>query len=915
MGWLQDYGYRKKITITGGAGGAQTDYQIRLDVAYESSMAYDFKDIRFTKADGVTEIDAYCRSVYHYVSADIWVEFPTTPANTVVEYYYMYYGNPIAAAGWDMDGTFILADDFTGYSIDTSKWTSTQGPSTGYNYIYFHEGDNISSLAAYDFSQPVRIEYDLRVSGAVIAENWYMRLIDRDGLVCDVGSVWNKGKKNFIYGNGVGYYWLYAPAQDVTTDFTTQVHIIIPNDKYMWSNTNGNPWDGTSTKPGYFPPAANRYIDLRNSPTTGCAVYLYNIFISKYVEGEPTYLVGIEEEENISISVPRWSVYFDGVNQKGVQNIDVLTTIAGSSKTEMVLSDVSNLNDIAHFADIEVWSQCDDVDGGLVFDGNSDYIELANTIELTYNDFAISWWMKRDSLSHSCIFCETKNGTEGFIGIYGPWNIIHFATPLVPYDMYYWTGLATDDGLWHHYVFNSTTTQTELYIDGMLIDSTYANADTADFKINYIGYDQSSPGGDYFDGSIAYITIYDQAITDAEVENLYSGFNKLQPINFWTLAQSTDQADGIYDRMEASHGTSYTSAVGLGALPLDTSPLNQFIAFKGRVDLLLPDYDTDTLTITGRDYLSDLLARACVESYTTRLRSYIVNDVVLKYGTSMSRNNISDSPTGTEISYLFKTDSWSAIVKCAMEDNYKFYCDTDKDFHYIPKGWNNSGVTLTVGTDDVLTYNIIEQDSDVINRVIVYGYDDGVDQVIVQADDLDSQDAYGVINEKKLIDTELLTEQAAEDFAYAYLADHSIVLEIIEMDIIGNETLAPGDLIHLVIPTLNIDSDHLIIDKVLKYPTNVTTIRVAKYAKNLEKVIQSMIDKILSLEAIFQDSGSDVLKLFRINEAALFTDRVTVEKKPATLDAFVVGVSRVGIDRIGSRGTGVWEEIYDSGYQ
>lgn len=921
MSWLPNYEYRKKLTVTGGAGGAQTDYQIAIDVFYEPSMASDFRDIRFTTSNGVTEINAWIESLYISSYIKAWVKFPTTPANGETVDYYMYYNNPIAVSNWDIDGTFILADDFSGTSIDSTKWTSTNPPTKQTDTLKFNNGQQLNSVVAYDFAQPVHIRYKLTTWHTVAGENWYFKLIDRTGVVADVGSVWMKESDNYIYGVTDGT-WVLPGDQGCDSTGAIQDHIIIPDDKYIWTSYGGNWWNETLTDVGNFP-AATRYIHLRNRASTASEVYIYYILVSKYVEGEPTYVLGVEEEETISISVPRWNVYFDGEHQKGIQSVNVLSTIAGSSKTEIVLSDVSKLNDIAHFADIEVWSQCDDVEGGLILDGTDDFIEFDNEIELTYNDFAISWWMKRDNLAPwEMLFSEFKTKAYSFFDVYSQYDMIRFASPSGVisggYTGYFTTGIVIDDGEWHHYVLNFTTTTSDLYVDGLLADTDPANTDTQSVKINYFGHERSVGNGDFFTGSLAYLTIYDQAIDETEITNLHAGFSGIKPLAFWTLDQPTDNVDGLYDRMEFSHGTSYINATTPGALSLDTSPLNQFIAFKGRIDLLLPDYDTDTLSIVGRDYLSDLLSRASVEDYTTRLRSYIVNDTVQKYGTSMSRNNIEDSPTGTEISYLFKNDAWSTIVKCGQEDGYKFFCDTDKDFHYSLKGWNDSGITLEVGVDDILTYNIIEQDSDVINRIIVYGYDDGLgDQVIVQADDLDSQNTYGVINEKKIVDAQLLTNSAAEDFAYTYLEDHSIVLEIIEMEIIGNEMLKPGDLIHLIIPTLNIDSEYLIIDKALKYPSNTTTVRVARYAKNLEKILNSMVEKILGLESQFMDSGSGVLKLFRVNEACLFTDRVTLEKKPASTDAFLVGVegfATVGDVRVGSRGSGQWETVYDSGY-
>lgn len=121
--WLK----RKKITLTGGASGAQTDYQIKLTVAYDSDMKSDFSDLRFTKADGTTLVDAWLETYTASTSATVWVEFTTTPADAVTEDYYMYYGNSEASSAWNMDDTFLFADDFPGTAIDTAKWTVQAG--------------------------------------------------------------------------------------------------------------------------------------------------------------------------------------------------------------------------------------------------------------------------------------------------------------------------------------------------------------------------------------------------------------------------------------------------------------------------------------------------------------------------------------------------------------------------------------------------------------------------------------------------------------------------------------------------------------------------------------------------------------------------------------------------------------------
>ena len=374
-----------------------------------------------------------------------------------------------------------------------------------------------------------------------------------------------------------------------------------------------------------------------------------------------------------------WTIFIDGVHQTGTQKIKVLDTIAGSKKCEFILNDVSKMNDINHFADVEVWVPTDNPPGGLVFDGSGDHIRLQNPLQMDSDNWAVSFWMRRSDNGHQNIFSYIVSG--GYCGRIDINDSIHYIT----FESYtngvvesaLATGILEDDGLWHHYVLDFNSTNTILYVDGSQASTGAKNTDSHTFDIQYIGAQQSQPAyGDWLLGSLADIRVFDESISSDDVTNLYNGIYTKECKAFYQLNQSTDTDYGIYDREEFSNGSSYTGAITKGALALDTSPHDQFIAFKGRVDSVLPDYDLDVLTITGRDYLSEIMGRACVEDYSARLRSYIVNDIVLKYNTACSRRNITDSPAGTEISYLFKSSAWDALLKCALEDGdsgYRFF--------------------------------------------------------------------------------------------------------------------------------------------------------------------------------------------------------------------------------------------------
>lgn len=114
----------QKITITGSTAGIQTNYQIKITVAYNSRMQTNFDDIRFTSSDGITLLDYWLESKIDSLTADFWVKVPSIPASPSTVDIYMYYGYSGVASLSNGTNTFPFFDDF---SQDLSKWTVASG--------------------------------------------------------------------------------------------------------------------------------------------------------------------------------------------------------------------------------------------------------------------------------------------------------------------------------------------------------------------------------------------------------------------------------------------------------------------------------------------------------------------------------------------------------------------------------------------------------------------------------------------------------------------------------------------------------------------------------------------------------------------------------------------------------------------
>ncbi len=117
--WLDGWTNRKEITLTT-AGGVPTDYQIFLNVTYDSDMESDFADIRFTDDDGETLLDYWREDYTNDTYAIFWVEVADdlSGGGNV----YMYYNNDAVSTTSNGDNTFEFFEDWTSETIG-AQWT------------------------------------------------------------------------------------------------------------------------------------------------------------------------------------------------------------------------------------------------------------------------------------------------------------------------------------------------------------------------------------------------------------------------------------------------------------------------------------------------------------------------------------------------------------------------------------------------------------------------------------------------------------------------------------------------------------------------------------------------------------------------------------------------------------------------
>lgn len=132
--------YQKEIIIKENSGKALTDYPIPVDLKgadFPSKAEIDGADIRFYDAEGkelsywIEEYDCSGKT------AKIWVKVPSIPLNGEVKIK-MYYGNEKTGSVSDRNAVFELFDDFSGYSVDQSKWYLEGTPSISNGILHLN---------------------------------------------------------------------------------------------------------------------------------------------------------------------------------------------------------------------------------------------------------------------------------------------------------------------------------------------------------------------------------------------------------------------------------------------------------------------------------------------------------------------------------------------------------------------------------------------------------------------------------------------------------------------------------------------------------------------------------------------------------------------------------------------------------
>ncbi|MBI5361320.1 MAG: DUF2341 domain-containing protein [Planctomycetes bacterium] len=254
-------------------------------------------------------------------------------------------------------------------------------------------------------------------------------------------------------------------------------------------------------------------------------------------------------------------------------------------------------------------------DGAVNFDGTDDYVNIptATNIPTGSSAFTMMAWIKPDVHNSSRAIISWGSGAANQSNCLrlaygeggGTYQIKH----------YFWgndllVGVSNLSGAWHHLAVTYDGLNRRLFLDGKQIDSNIPGAVSVTSTAVQIG--RSAPaGGEFFDGSIDEVRVYNRPLSSNEINLLYAGNAKLN----YTDTRFT-KSDGTTE-IKASNGGGYwlekdgTAWVKIpGSLP---AGLSSIYMYYGNTAAVSASSGADTFDFFD-DFSTDLSRWALTQS-------------------------------------------------------------------------------------------------------------------------------------------------------------------------------------------------------------------------------------------------------------------------------------------------------------
>lgn len=330
--WNSTFTKKKAINISTNAGITPVNFQIHLNVSYDSDMQADFDDIRFLDFSETNQLVYWVSNKSNSNYANVWVK-SNDSITTAITTIWLYYGNPTALSESNGFDTFLVFDDFEdGDNTTRVSWSEgykSGSANCGFGVQNFQGSyiQNVSAVSAFS-------ECSL-VGGTIPLRNYVMEmdiLQDYDenaaGYGPKHGTAESTSQRTFIS--------ISRPENDIligrvnvgfdgwitlTTDAIPSVNVfdqwIHFKNEFTQSATNISTY--ISHGKGNFNTAFQGMVSASNLNNNGSieitairgTAYFDNILIREYFSGQIIYVPGPEQIKSVNIIVPQNITYYN----------------------------------------------------------------------------------------------------------------------------------------------------------------------------------------------------------------------------------------------------------------------------------------------------------------------------------------------------------------------------------------------------------------------------------------------------------------------------------------------------------------------------------------------------------------------------------------------------------------------------
>ena len=300
--WFSLWGFRRNITIN--STTTLTDYQVAVNITYDSDMLSNFSDGRFTDENNIS-MSYWLENKSDGEWAYYWVKTNLTTANGTQLMYY--YGNPIAESESNGTNTFSFFDDFEGSSVNTTKWYhfASSGTTTVSGSILTLQGGAVTYEA---WGSKTKYTYGTYIfeTRAKMSET-HVTIIGLDERSADGTNSGGIDLADIIFHTSYsgkvyrtlrnGAVTTYSRSDDLSSDYqniridyvsATETKFYI-DDVLKQTSTANHPQDDLGA--------------LFQAYQTDDYVYVDWVFYRKYTATEPTYSIGAEETSNTAPTI------------------------------------------------------------------------------------------------------------------------------------------------------------------------------------------------------------------------------------------------------------------------------------------------------------------------------------------------------------------------------------------------------------------------------------------------------------------------------------------------------------------------------------------------------------------------------------------------------------------------------------